>query len=68
MEKETVFSPIIPPEERPEYMYNPAMCPCPSGAQKNCPRHRNCEACTAFHHSNPRSPYTACERKYRGEL
>ncbi len=49
-------------EKKPEYLYNPQMCPCPRGVKAGCPRYRNCEACMEFHHKSSRTPLTACER------
>lgn len=53
--------------DRPEYLYNPEKCPCPRGAQANCPRYKNCDACIMFHRNNPNTPKTACERKAEQE-
>ena len=49
--------------KKPDYLYNGALCPCPRGGVKNCPRYRNCEACLANHHSKETEPCAACERK-----
>ena len=54
-------------ENRPDYLYNPEKCPCPRGAQANCPRYRDCDACIMFHRNNPNTPKTACERKAEKE-
>lgn len=48
---------------KPDYLYNPEKCPCPRGEQANCPNYRNCKACVKNHHSKPKNPYTACEKK-----
>lgn len=50
-------------EYRPDYLYNPELCPCQNGAAGNCPRWRNCEACQEHHHNSEKSPLTACEKK-----
>ena len=54
-------------ERKPEYLYNPELCPCPRGGKVGCPNYRNCEACVANHHSNPNNPLTACEKKAAAE-
>ncbi len=54
-------------ENKPDYLYNPDLCPCPRGEKANCPRYKNCDACIENHHSNPNSPLTACEKKYAAE-
>ena len=48
---------------KPDYLYNPQLCPCPRGEKSGCPRFRNCEACMEFHHRNSRTPMTCCEKK-----
>ncbi len=48
---------------RPEYLYNAQLCPCPRGEKAGCPRYRSCEACIANHHSSEHTPLTACEKK-----
>ncbi|MCR5795098.1 MAG: VOC family protein [Solobacterium sp.] len=53
--------------DRPDYLYNPEKCPCPRGAQANCPRYRNCDACIINHRNSPTAPLTACERKAEKE-
>ena len=47
---------------RPDYLYDPAQCPCIGGTERGCPRNRKCSECQAFHHSMEAS-YTSCERK-----
>lgn len=54
-------------ERKPEYLYNPELCPCPRGEKAGCPNYRNCEACIANHRNNPRNPLTACEKKAAAE-
>jgi hypothetical protein len=45
-------------KERLERLHNPEKCPC---RKKKCERHKNCEACIAYHHGRGGLP--ACERK-----
>ncbi|MCR5229362.1 MAG: hypothetical protein K6D03_04475 [Solobacterium sp.] len=52
---------------KPDYLYNPDKCPCPRGEKAGCPRFRKCDACRAFHRSNPSTPLTACEKKAKAE-
>ena len=54
-------------QPKPDYLYNPEKCPCPRGEKAGCPRYRSCEACVAYHRSNPNTPLTACERKAEQE-
>ena len=49
--------------KKPDYLYNPSLCPCPRGEKANCPRYRNCDACIAFHRTPGNPPKTACEKK-----
>ena len=49
--------------EKPEYLYNPAQCPCPRGEKVNCPRYKTCDACIVFHRTAGNPPQTACEKK-----
>ena len=49
--------------EKPDYLYNPSLCPCPRGEKANCPRYRHCDACIAFHRTPGNPPQTACEKK-----
>ncbi|MBR0138972.1 MAG: hypothetical protein IJM17_01645 [Firmicutes bacterium] len=49
--------------EKPDFLYNPELCPCPRGEQAGCPRYRNCEACKAYHRTPGNPPRTACEKK-----
>ncbi|MBE6123080.1 MAG: hypothetical protein IJ130_12415 [Solobacterium sp.] len=53
----------MPENKAPKYLYNPELCPCPRGEKAGCPRYRDCEPCRKNHHSNPNTPYTACERR-----
>lgn len=46
-----------------EYLYNPEVCSCPRGSTGQCPRGRNCPACTANHHNGEHKSNTACERR-----
>ena len=48
---------------KPDYLYNPDLCPCPRGGVVGCPRYRDCNACVENHHKSETSPMTACEKK-----
>ena len=53
--------------KKPSYLYDPEQCCCERGVKVNCPRNKNCEACTEYHHTVSREAYTACERKALAE-
>lgn len=50
-------------DEKPSYLYNPSLCPCPRGEKVGCPRYRLCDECIAFHRTPGNPPQTACEKK-----
>ena len=49
--------------KKPDYLYNPALCPCPRGEKANYPHYKHCDACIAFHRIPGNPPQTACEKK-----
>ena len=49
--------------EKPEYLYNSKLCPCPRGKKVGCPRYKRCDACIAFHREAGNPPQTAGEKK-----
>ena len=49
--------------EKPDYLYNPSLCPCPRGEKASCPRYKRCADCVAFHRTKGNPPQTACEKK-----
>ena len=49
--------------EKPDYLYNPSLCPCPRGEKANCPRYKRCDACLTFHRTPGNPSQTACEKK-----
>lgn len=49
--------------EKPDYLYNPSLCPCPRGEKVDCPRYKHCDACIAFHRIPGNPPQTACEKR-----